>query len=354
MTMAQFSNPEVKNSLSHTVGPESLTVSRKDDHIKICLTENVQSGFVDSWDSVNLPHMALPEIDFSEIQLKTTFLGKTYDAPFLISSMTGGSTFGNNLNFELARFAERVGIPMGLGSQRYLLENPEDTHARDLRKKAPRASLWANIGAVQLNYGVTADNIKRLVNELEADALIVHCNPLQEAIQLEGDKNFSNIWKKLEVVCKAITVPMILKETGCGLDPISARRAVETGFAAIDIAGLGGTHWGFIEGLRSPSRRKLGETFRNWGRPTTQALIDCRKGIGPSFPVIASGGIRSGLDMARAFKLGANFCGLALPFLTAAKEGPDALNLLFEQTLEELRVALFCCGRTNPEELKSL
>ncbi len=343
--MPRFENPRI------TTSSYNQTLSRKDDHIDLCLKRDVQSGFKISWDEITLPHKALPEIDFSEISLETEFLGHVFSSPFLISSMTGGSKKGNTLNETLAVFAQNANIPMGLGSQRYMIENKKDTHARKLRKKAPKAQLWANIGAVQLNYGVSPDQLLKLVDDLQAQALIVHCNPLQEAIQAEGDRNFSELWTKLEVVAERISVPLILKETGCGLDPKTCKRAVNCGFDALDIAGLGGTHWGFIEGLRNKSRKELGNTFRNWGRPTPQALLEARQAVGPHFPIIASGGIRNGLDTARALSLGAQFCGLALPFLKAAEAGPKSLEKFFNKTCEELRIALFCSGLKNPREL---
>jgi isopentenyl-diphosphate delta-isomerase len=344
-----------KNSPS----PESLnstTTSRKSDHLEICIQKNVESQVSAGWDEIILPYRSLPEISFDAISLKTEFLKFNFDYPFLISSMTGGTPEADNLNLILAEFATEYNIPMGLGSMRFLLEKKSTSPnaINNLRKKSPRAHLWANIGAVQLNYGVTPSDCQWLVDQLEAQALIVHLNPLQEAIQAEGDRNFSGLWKKLDGLRKQIKTPLILKETGCGLDPVTAKRAVETGFDALDTAGLGGTHWGFIEGLRSSDREALGLTFRNFGIPSAECLRQVRKAVGPDFPVIASGGLRSGIDCAKAFLLGANFCGLALPFLKAAKKGPENLRQEMSILIESLRIACFVTGSPLPKELNAV
>ncbi|MEZ4815873.1 MAG: type 2 isopentenyl-diphosphate Delta-isomerase [Bdellovibrionota bacterium] len=265
------------------------TTKRKDEHLDLCIQKNVQSAGSAGWDDIALPHHALPDIDFSEIDLRTEFLGRTFSAPLLISSMTGGSEKGERINEVLAIFASENNIPMGVGSQRVALEN-KDTPLFSLRKIAPKATLYANIGAVQLNYGVGIDECRYLVETLQAQALILHLNPLQEAIQKEGDRNFKGLWTKIEGLCKQIQVPVILKETGCGLDVQSCLKAKESGVAAVDVAGFGGTHWGYIEGLRNTEREELGNAFRNWGIPTVKSLHQARQALGPNYPIIASGG----------------------------------------------------------------
>lgn len=330
----------------------SATVDRKAAHLNICQTTDVSSDGSAGWDSIQLPHHAAPELDFDAVSLTTKFLGQTYECPFLISSMTGGSPEGEALNAQLARFAEARGLPMGVGSQRVALEN-RSADFFSLRKVAPKARLFANLGLVQMNYGVSVDDCAWLVEKLEAQALILHLNPLQEAIQREGDRNFSNLLKRIGEIKKRVSVPVILKETGCGLDATTCRRAKNEGVDALDIAGLGGTHWGFIEGLRDEKRRALGEMFRSWGIPTVQALAEAREAVGDELPIIASGGLRHGLDAAKALFMGANFVGMAMPFLKKASEGEKALHDFLDLQKEALRIALFCCGMRDVED-KSL
>jgi isopentenyl-diphosphate delta-isomerase len=330
-----------------------ILIRRKQDHLDLCRTLDVSSQTQAGWDAIRLPHVALPEIDFRNVSLRSRFLGFEFSSPFLISGMTGGSSEGERINELLAQFAQERSIPMGVGSQRVALSERNKSFFR-LREMAPRAVLFANIGAVQLNYGVTSDDLKWIVEQLEAQALVLHANPLQEAIQAEGDRDFSGLWKKITQLKRELKIPIILKETGCGLDPQSCRRAVEAGLDALDIAGLGGTHWGFIEGLRNPQRAKLGEIFRNWGRPSAQALADAYEAVGTGMPLIASGGLRSGLDAAKALYLGAQIVGMALPFLKAVSEGGlEALSAFLDLHEEALRVALFCMGAETLESLST-
>jgi isopentenyl-diphosphate delta-isomerase len=338
---------------------QSPTVERKQAHLELCKNSDVESLSSAGWEKVRLPHIALPELNFKNVSTQAQLVGRTFSAPILISSMTGGTREGETLNQTLARFAEEANIPMGVGSQRVALES-RDAAFFDLRRAVPKATLFANIGLVQLNHGVTPSDLSWLVENLKAQALILHANVLQEAIQEEGDRDFSNLFFQIEKIKKEVSVPLILKETGCGLDPISAKRALDAGIDVLDVAGLGGTHWGFIEGLRSSTRRQIGEIFRDWGRPTAQALVAVRAEVGNRPPVIASGGLRNGLDMAKALFLGADFCGMALPFLkiaSAHKNEDTAIeNLLdfFQLQTEALKIALFCMGTSNLSELKKL
>jgi isopentenyl-diphosphate delta-isomerase len=339
----------------------SETLSRKDDHLDLCSQKNVSSNGSAGWEHIKLPHSALPDLNFDEINLETQFLDQKFSAPFLISSMTGGSPRGEKINETLALFAQEMKIPMGVGSQRIFLEQKsfqqKDSGLFNLRKIAPRAILYANIGAVQLNYGVTTRDCLYLVENLQAQALILHLNPLQEAIQKEGDRNFKNLWPKISEICKQSPVPVILKETGCGLDAQSCVLAQEAGVKAVDVAGFGGTHWGYIEGLRHTERANLGEQFRSWGIPTVEALIQARTALRSSFTVIASGGIRNGLDAAKAFYLGAELAGLALPFLkaiedTAENDQIEKLKKVYFELCEGLKISLFCTNSTNIAKLK--
>lgn len=330
----------------------TTTADRKQSHLDLCRTQDVASESPAGWDDIRLPHVALPEIDFVAVSLESEFLGQKFAAPFLISSMTGGSPEGEQVNRTLAEFAQQARIPMGVGSQRVALEN-RSAKLFDLRKTAPRAVLYANLGIVQFNYGVTVDDVQWLVEQLGAQALILHANPLQEAIQTEGDRNFAQLLRHIPEIKKGLSVPVILKETGCGLDPATCLRAREAGIDAVDIAGLGGTHWGFIEGLRDEKRRALGDMFRDWGTPTANALMDARESLGPDFPIIASGGVRHGLDAAKALFLGADLVGMAMPFLQAAKGGPQALQDFLALQSEALKIALFCSGYTAAKEIHS-
>ncbi len=342
----------------NSIDPTYLnTQQRKKEHLDLCLSEDVESEFRASWDQIKLPHQALPEIDFKDVSLECEFLSRKLQAPFLISSMTGGFTEGNEVNIRLARLADKYGIAMGVGSQRVALENRSATDFAPLRKVAPRATLFANIGLVQMNYGVDSDDAQWLVDSLEAQGLILHLNALQEAIQPEGNKNFSSLLKHITQLKKNISVPLILKETGCGLDLQSCRRALEAGIEIFDIAGLGGTHWGYIEGLRSSARLELGTLFRNWGTSTPELLKAIRTWIvenklDAQVRVIASGGIRNGLDAARSINLGADLVGMALPFLKKAHESEAALESFFELQCEALKVALFCSGSLNLRSLR--
>ena len=340
----------------------SETLSRKDEHLDLCSQKNVNSIGSAGWEHITLPHSALPDLNFDEISLESKFLDKNFSAPLLISSMTGGSARGEQINQTLALFAQEMKIPMGVGSQRIFLEDKSEKilgsqEVFNLRKVAPRAVLYANIGAVQLNYGVSIKDCLYLIEKLQAQALILHLNPLQEAIQKEGNRNFKNLWPKISELCKQSSVPIILKETGCGLDAQTCRRAHEVGIKAIDIAGFGGTHWGYIEGLRHTERASLGEQFRSWGIPTTEALIEARSILGKSFPIIASGGIRNGLEAAKAIYLGADFTGLALPFLKAFDQKTEAeqvekLKKTYFELCEALKISLFCTNSANIAKLK--
>jgi len=336
-------------SVQTTKGLE--TRARKDEHLDVCLTGDVSGGGSSGWDALRLPHCALPDMNCDDVDVSTRFLGLELRAPFLISSMTGGSPRGSSLNILLARLAEERGLAMGVGSQRVAIET-RDPELFALRKYAPRAALFANIGAVQLNCGVSVDDCAWLVEKLEANALILHANPLQEAIQKEGDRNFRGLWIKISELKKTLGVPLILKETGCGLDETSCRRALDAGVDALDSAGLGGTHWGYVEGLRNSERAALGELFRSWGIPSVDAVKTCVRIAKGRVPVVASGGLRSGLDVAKALWLGADLAGMALPFLEAASKGEDALNSFYELHEEALRIAIFCSGQSSAMGLR--
>lgn len=328
---------------------------RKDEHLRICLEEDVTSGVPTGFDQVNLNIKTLPEIDFDSIVLSTKIFGKTLDAPILISSMTGGSGKTKHFNQLLAKATNEFNIAMGVGSQRaaILHEGLEETYSI-VRKEAPNALLFANIGVAQLNEGFGVDECQRAVNMLEADALIIHLNALQEALQPEGNRDFSQLLKKIETITASLQVPVIAKEVGCGIDPQTARLLVEAGVRGIDVAGVGGTSWAAVEMYRQtdPIRKALCQTYRGWGIPTVQALQGL-EGLPTEILRISSGGLRNGLDVAKSIALGADLAGFARKFILAADKGYEELQNTIELIILELKTAMFLCSATDLNSLQS-
>lgn len=327
---------------------------RKADHLRICLENNVQFQTITTGlENYRFTHICLPEIDQQNIDISTIFLGKKLQAPLLISSMTGGTDLAQEINYRLAEVAEYYQLAMGVGSQRIAVENPAVANTFAVRKIAPNIPLFANLGAVQLNYGYTITECQKSIDLLEADALILHLNPLQEAIQTTGNTNFANLLGKIEQLCRSLPVPVIAKEVGNGISGKMALQLIGAGVQAIDVAGAGGTSWAKIEGERAVNllQRRLGETFTNWGLPTAECLIDVRR-LAPQIPLIASGGLRNGLDVAKAIALGADLAGLAWPFLRAAAESQETLHHLVEILIAEITTVLFCTGQINLSQLK--
>lgn len=320
---------------------------RKQDHLKIALKQG--SPAHNAFDELYFEHNALPEVDFAEINTKLDLFGKKVSAPIIISSMTGGMKEGRQINETLAYLAEKYSIPMGLGSQRIMLEDETQQSTFDIRKIAPNIVLLANIGAVQLNYGVTLEDCKRIVDFVQADALCLHLNPLQEAIQPEGDTNFKGLLNKIANVVKHVGVPVIIKEVGAGISFSVAKKLTEIGVQYIDVAGVGGTSWAGIEGERRPGVDLLGALYADWGITTPEAIKQCKKIDG--LTVIAGGGIRSGLDIAKSIALGATFASVGYPFLKAALEGKEAACNFMESLLNDLKVAMFATGSGNLQAL---
>jgi isopentenyl-diphosphate Delta-isomerase len=343
----QFSTPNPASSASSGSQPEAVvTQTRKADHLRICLDQDVQCQSVThGLDRYRFTHRCLPELDRSEIQLQTSFLGKSLNAPILISSMTGGTELAKTINYRLAEVAQQYRLAMGVGSQRIAIENPELVNTFAVRSIAPDALLLANLGAVQLNYRYGVDECQRVVDVLEADALILHLNPLQECVQTKGDTNFRGLLKQIEILCQKMPVPVIAKEVGNGISAEMAEPLMAAGIAAIDVAGAGGTSWAKVESERAadPIQRRLGKTFADWGIPTAECITTVRN-IAPEIPLIASGGLRNGLEIGTAIALGADLAGLAWPFLQAANESEDVLHTLIEVLLAELTTVLFCTG----------
>ena len=329
------------------------TQARKARHLDICLDDDVASSLDAGWSAVQLRHEALPDMALADVDPSVRFLGFRLRAPILISSMTGGTARAAELNQRLAEAAEAAGIAMGLGSGRALIEDPELRATFDVRAVAPHAALFANIGAVSLNYGISIDDVRRLVADLQADGLFLHLNPLQEALQPGGDTNFRGLLPKIAELCAVLDGPVIAKSVGSGISPSTAARLLDAGVAGIDAAAAGGTSWARVEGKRSgdDGREALAETFAGWGQPTADAVRELRARF-PSMPLIASGGVRTGVDIARAIALGADLCGLALPFLKAATESRAAVDELIEALVDGLRIAMFATGSATPSGLR--
>lgn len=332
----------------------NLIQNRKADHIRICLEEDVQSDQITTGlEKYRFVHCCLPEQNGKQIDISTKFLNRDLHAPLLISSMTGGTQRAGIINRRLAEIAQKYRLAMGVGSQRVLLEKPEVANTFAIRQWAPDVLLFANLGAVQLNYQCGMDECLRIIDVLEADALILHINPLQEFIQPRGDTNFYGLLDKIAQLCKQLPVPVIAKEVGNGISVNMAEKLILAGVQAIDVAGAGGTSWALVESERAETalQRRLGKTFANWGIPTAECITSIRSRF-PQLPLIASGGLRNGLDAAKAIALGSDIAGLAMPFLQSADISITALEELTEVLMAEITTVLFCTGNRNLHELK--
>ena len=330
------------------------TQTRKADHLRICLEDDVQfRNLTNGLDKYRFDHSCLPELDLSEVDLSTKFLEKDLSFPILISSMTGGTEQAKMINCRLAVAAQKYGLAMGVGSQRIAVENPDVAHTFAVRSLAPDALLCANLGAIQLNYTYGIDQCLRVVEILEADALILHLNPLQECIQPHGDTNFKGLLAKIKQLCQQIEVPVIAKEVGNGISAAMTTKLIDAGVAVIDVAGAGGTSWAKVESERAENnlQRRLGKTFADWGISTADCIVQIREQYS-NLPLIASGGLRNGMEIAKAIALGADLAGLAFPFLQAAAESEVALDELIELLIAEIKTVLFCTGNANLAELK--
>lgn len=341
-------------TVSQTHNSPQTHERRKADHIRINLEEDVDfKRLTNGLEHYFFMHNALPEIDLSVVDTATAWLGKRLATPLLISSMTGGTERARTINRILAIGAQEVGMAMGLGSMRAAIEDPSLEATYQVRDVAPDVVLFANLGAVQLNYGYGLKECQRAVDMIEADALILHFNALQEAVQPEGDGNFADLLPKIEAICRAMPVPVIAKEVGWGFSAEDARRLAGAGVAAIDVAGAGGTSWSQVEMYRAPTARlaRVAGAFVDWGIPTAASIRYCREAA-PDLPIIASGGLKSGIDIAKCIALGARLGGLAGEFLRAAdKDGVDGVVELAQTITDELRVAMFCVGAVDIEAL---
>ncbi|MCA9664289.1 MAG: type 2 isopentenyl-diphosphate Delta-isomerase [Myxococcales bacterium] len=329
---------------------------RKDEHIDICLNENVGSSAHTGLSGYTLEYDALPELDLDEIDLSTEVLGKRLRAPIIIGAMTGGTARARGINQRLARAAARAGIGMALGSQRGMVADPSLAETFLVRDVAPDLPLLVgNIGAVQLNYGVDADGINGAMRAVQADAVNLHLNALQEAIQPEGDTRFGGLVARIAEVVPKLEVPALVKEVGAGIAGRTAAKLAPLPIAGIEVAGVGGTSWARVESYRAPAasvQAEVGRRLAGFGIPTALAIRQCREVLGEERLIVASGGIRSGMDIAVGLALGANVGALARPLLEAAADSEAALQRTLETLIYELRVICFCTGARDVEALR--
>lgn len=327
---------------------------RKSEHIEISLNEKVTGESISTGlESLAFIHNALPEIAFDEISIETTFLGFECKTPFLISSMTGGTALAETINRNLASAAEERGWALALGSTRALLDSDGHSSSFLMRKYAPSIPIIANLGAVQFNYGYGVEECKKIIGITEADMLVLHLNSIQEVIQENGDTNFKGLLKKIEELCSSLEVPVGVKEVGWGIDGQTAKKLNEAGVAFIDVAGAGGTSWSQVEKFRAkdPIRRIAAEAFNNWGIPTAESIRLVRGEIGHR-PLIASGGMMTGLDGAKTIALGADLVGFGRSILKEATQSPEDVLEVMKIREMELRMSMFGIGAKTIEELK--
>jgi len=327
------------------------TEKRKAEHIKICLEQKAQArkataGFGD----IQLIHRALPEVDRQKISLFTSFLGKKFSAPLIVGAMTGGTEEATKINASIAEAVEKLGLGMGVGSQRAAIEDRklEKTYAV-ARKKAPSAFLIANIGGVQLVHGYGLKEVKKAIEMIDADAVAIHLNAMQEAVQPEGQTNFKGVLTKISEIAGELDKPVIVKETGCGISAEDAKALEAAGVKAIDVGGVGGTSFAAVEYYRSINQNNMGEIFWDWGIPTAIILIETTQSV--KIPVIASGGVRSGLDIAKSSALNASLASISQPMLETAVKGTKETEELLSCLIDELRNAMFLVGAKNLESL---
>lgn len=330
-------------------------VQEKLDHLETVLHRDVQPrATTTGFESVRFEHNALPEMDFGAVDVSTRFLGRQLSAPLLISSMTGGPKKSGQINATLAEIAQTLSIALAVGSQRIALETAyAEGFGSTLRRLAPDIPILANIGAAQLGEERGMDYLRRAVDMIEADALILHLNPLQEVLQHPGDRNWHGILGRIEAAVRELPCPVIVKEIGCGISASLALRLKAVGVTIIDVAGAGGTSWAAVVADRAPNEkaRRTAETFRDWGIPTAIALTEVRRAC-PEATLIASGGMRNGLDAAKAIRLGADMVGFAGAILPQAVDSRESLRTRFETIIDELKIAAFCTGSDSLAALK--
>ncbi|CAB49977.1 type 2 isopentenyl-diphosphate Delta-isomerase [Pyrococcus abyssi] len=341
---------------------EEQTILRKFEHIKHCLTKNVEAHVTNGFEDVHLIHKSLPEIDKDEIDLSVKFLGRKFDYPIMITGMTGGTRKGEiawRINRTLAQAAQELNIPLGLGSQRAMIEKPETWESYYVRDVAPDVFLVGNLGAPQFGRNAkkrySVDEVLYAIEKIEADAIAIHMNPLQESIQPEGDTTFSGVLEALAEITSTIDYPVIAKETGAGVSKEVAVELEAVGVDAIDISGLGGTSWSAVEYYRTKDgeKRNLALKFWDWGIKTAISLAEVRWAT--NLPIIASGGMRDGITMAKALAMGASMVGIALPVLRPAAKGDvEGVIRIIKGYAEEIRNVMFLVGARNIKELRKV
>ena len=334
---------------------KSSISNRKKEHLELCITDKVSfktktTGF----EKYDFKHCAITEVDISKISFKCKFFGRKINHPFLISCMTGGTDEANNINAQLAKVAENIGIPIGVGSQRQALENEDFLNSfKVVRKNAPNVPILSNIGAAQVVQFKSIDTVQKIIDMVEANALVIHTNPLQELLQDEGENNFKGLLKKIKEIVKRIKIPVIVKEVGAGISYEAAKKLLDVGVKGIDVAGAGGTSWAGVEILRSKKRED--HYFWDWGLPTAFCIKEVSKLKREyKFTLIGSGGIGNSLDAAKAFALGADFVASARPVLMKLNEG-DAKGVeeFIKKLFNEIKQIMFLTGSKNLKELRN-
>jgi isopentenyl-diphosphate delta-isomerase len=328
----------------------------KEQHIRCCLEKNVESSIKTGFERYYLINQPLPEMALEDVDTTSSFLGKKISAPFIISPMTGGTELSAKINKNLARAAQELGVVMSVGSQRLALEDPSLIYTYQVRDVAPDITLLTNLGAIYLNYGYGPEECKWAVEMIGADGLLLYLNPLQKRLQGGFNSDFKDLIKKISRVCKELDVPVIVKEVGFGLSSSAGVMLREAGVWGLDVAGAGGTSWAKIEKymkdeMENNTSDKVGDAFDNWGIPTADSLVSILKVIN-DIPIIASGGIRNGVEMAKAIALGASYVGMALPLLAPAMESHEAVKEKIQSYIDEFKTAMFCCGNKNLEDLR--
>ena len=337
--------------------PKNIIADRKKEGIDLALKNTNALTKTTLLECVEFLHCALPEINFDNIKTSTKFLGHSFNFPFLIDSMTGGTPAAQKINARLAQAAEEFGIGMGVGSQRAgLLSEDLAESFKIVRKNAPNAFIFSNIGGAQLSQGLDRKSITKLLKMIDADALAIHLNPLQELVQPEGESNYSNVLSRIKELSSDLDIPIIVKEVGSGISPSVAKKLSETKIGAINVAGMGGTSWAGIEQIRAKKfknkkKSDLGLLFWDWGIPTAATVFLTRHSV--KTPIIASGGLRNGLDLAKSITLGADVGGFARPMLTPASKSYNSLTTFIDQLVLELKSTMFLIGAKNIRELKS-
>ncbi|MDB5473334.1 MAG: type 2 isopentenyl-diphosphate Delta-isomerase [Devosia sp.] len=327
---------------------------RKNEHLDLVLSGRGRTRAGTGFDEIAFEHAALPELDMDEIDLSTMFVGKRINAPLLVSSMTGGPARAATINRNLALACNELGLPLAVGSQRIAIESADMAGLdHELRRLAPGIPLLANFGAAQLNLGFGRAEAERAVDMIGADALIIHLNPLQEAVQTEGNRNWRGLLHKIEALARVLPVPIIAKEVGAGISAPLARRLVDAGVGIIDVAGSGGTSWALVEAERAKTAEQaaIARAFADWGLPTAQAIRQVRLAC-PSATLIGSGGIRHGIDAAKAIRLGADLVAQAAGVLDAATHSAEAVTSHFSVFIAQLRIACFCTGSAHLAALR--